>query len=168
MKPLTQILALALIFSFTIVSCSNDDDGIYFDETNEIINVENVTYTEIETEILTLVNSYRKSINLSELSPLNIVSSVADGHTKYMIENDQISHDNFDKRSQSLMANAGAKSVAENVAYGYTSAESALQGWLNSDSHRSVIENPHFTHFGISTEQNSNGRNFFTHIFIKK
>ncbi|WP_372746350.1 CAP domain-containing protein [Lutibacter sp.] len=168
MKSFFQPLLLVAIFSFVLFSCSQEDDGIYFTESVEEYDLDNVSYSELETEILTLVNNYRESIGLTSLSNLDIVSSVADGHTNYMIENGKVSHDNFDQRSQALMTNASAKSVAENVAYGYTTAQGVLDGWLNSASHKAVIENPNFTHFGISTETNASGRNYFTHIFIKK
>ena len=99
---------------------------------------------------------------------LNIVSVVADNHTNYMVETGKISHDNFDNRSQYLINNANAKSVGENVAFGYSSAEGVFSGWLKSESHKRVIENPYYTHFGISVELNAEGRNYFTQIFIKK
>lgn len=168
MKSLTLNLLSIAIFSFVLFSCSPEDDGIYFDENSEIYDENNVSYCPLETEILTLVNQHRASLGLSNLSNLNIVSSVADGHTNYMIESGKISHDNFDQRTQALMNKANAKSVAENVAFGYSTAKGVLEGWLNSESHRQVIENPNFTHFGISTNTNESGRNYFTQIFIKK
>jgi uncharacterized protein YkwD len=39
---------------------------------------------------------------------------------------------------------------------------------LNSEKHKATIENPTFTDFGISTEANELGRNYFTNIFIKR
>ncbi|MCF6181381.1 CAP domain-containing protein [Lutibacter sp.] len=167
MKPLTLKLSLLFFLSFVLFSCSKEDDGIYLNQTVEVIN-KNVTYSKIESNILDLVNAHRTSIGLSTLTKMNLVSGVADGHTEYMIETGQISHDNFDERAQELMDKAGAKSVGENVAYGYTTAESVVNGWLNSPEHKAIIENPNFTHFGISTEANSDGRNFFTQMFIKK
>ncbi len=167
MKPLTLKLSLLVFLSFVLFSCSKEDDGIYLNQTAEVIN-KNVTYSKIESNILDLVNAHRTSIGLSTLTKMNLVSGVADGHTEYMIETGQISHDNFDERAQELMDKAGAKSVGENVAYGYTTAESVVNGWLNSPEHKAIIENPNFTHFGISTEANSDGRNFFTQMFIKK
>jgi uncharacterized protein YkwD len=167
MKSFAKNLVLLALISTVLFSCSKEDDGIYFDETIQF-DENNVTYSNLEFEILELVNLHRQSLGLNELSTLNIVSSVADGHTNYMIETGKISHDNFSQRAQALMDNANAKSVAENVAYGYTTAEGVLNGWLNSVSHREAIENPHFTHFGISTESNNEGRNFFTQIYIKK
>jgi len=164
MKTPTLKLCLVLIFSFVLFSCSNDDDGIYFEDIAEVA----VEYSTIENEILDLVNKHRVSKGLSALIPLNIVSSVADSHTTYMIDAGEISHDNFPQRSQNLMTKANAKSAGENVAYGYGSAQGVVNGWLNSDGHRKVIENANYSHFGISTDCNMEGRNFFTHIFIDK
>lgn len=168
MKSLTLKLIAVLILSIALFSCSNDEDGIYFDETSEIDVVENIQYSTIELEILDLVNAHRQSIGLKTLNSLDIVSGVAEGHTNYMIENGQISHDNFPERSEALIKSAKAKAVGENVAYGYGSAEAVVNGWLNSEGHREVIESTKYTHFGISTESNSEGRNYFTHIFINK
>jgi uncharacterized protein YkwD len=167
MKPHILKLSLVVFLSFVLFSCSKEDDGIYLNTTTEVVN-KNVTYSKIENDILDLVNVHRTSLGLTTLTKLNVVSGVADGHTEYMIETGKISHDNFDERAQELMDKAGAKSVAENVAYGYTTAESVVNGWLNSPEHKAIIENPNFTHFGISTEANNDGRNFFTQMFIKK
>lgn len=173
--PAFKFFVLA-IATFTFISCSSDssDDGI-FDE-NIVIEEEIIEeqvkstyeYSAIESEILELVNKHRKSIGIPELIALDFVSEVAADHTKYMIEVGKISHDNFSERSKKLIENAEAKSVGENVAYGYTTAETAVNGWLNSDGHRGIIEDAKFTHFGISTDTNNVGRNFYTQIFITK
>lgn len=168
MKPLTLKLLSVVLLSSVLFSCAKEDDGIYFNDTAEVINTENVSYSVIENEILTLINSYRQDKGLSTLVTLNVVSSVADGHTNYMIETGEVSHANFSERAQILMNNAAAKSVGENVAYGFNSAEGAVNGWLNSEEHRKIIESPDYTHFGISTDSDSEGRNYFTHIYIKK
>jgi len=163
-----KFLTFLLLSSF-IISCSKEDDGIYFNDVSAVeTNAKTVTYTSLELEVLDLVNTHRADLGLNTLEKLDLISSVAEGHTNYMIEQGKASHDNFGQRSEQLMKNANAKTVGENVAYGYTTAESVVKGWLNSDTHRAVLENPNFTHFGISTELNTNERNFFTHIFIKK
>ncbi|MDP3313426.1 CAP domain-containing protein [Lutibacter sp.] len=167
MKSLSPTIFCLLIFSFIFSSCSKEDDGIYFSETKETL-FEKSSYSDIELEIFNLINNHRKSLNLSNLTPLNIVSGVANGHTKYMIEKGAPNHDNFMERTQILSKNANAKHVGENVAFGYNSAQGAVNGWLNSSTHKSLIENPYFTHFGISTERDANGRNYFTNIFITK
>ena len=157
-------LLLILIFATLILSCSEKDDGIYFDPINE----SKTTYTDLEIEILDQINFYRDSIGLKELEELNVISAVALSHSKYMAQLGKISHDNFENRSNQLIVNANAKYVGENVGYGYTSAKGVVDAWIKSDKHRAVIESSAFTHFGISTEKNYKGRNYFTQIFIKK
>ena len=162
-----NLLALFVI-STILFSCSPEDDGVYFNENSEVINTSNVSYSVIEYEILDLVNDHRISLGLNPLITLNMISGFADGHTDYMIEVGSVNHDNFNLRAQNLMNNAGAKKVGENVAYGFSSAKGVVNGWLNSPEHKSIIENPNYTHFGISTETNKDNRNYFTQIFIKK
>jgi uncharacterized protein YkwD len=162
-----KIIWSALI-GFLLFSCSPEDDGIYYAETENVVLENKVSYSAMELEILSLVNDHRKSLNLSVLNRMDIISSVANGHTNYMIAKGTASHDNFAQRSQDLITNANAKTVGENVAYGFSSAQSVVSGWLKSEGHKGIIEASKYTHFGISTDTDSQGRNYFTHIYISK
>jgi len=157
-------LPFLIIFSLFITSCSPTDDSVYI---NEIIS-KSVEYSALENQVLDLVNTYRNSIGETSLKKLDVISTIANTHTNYMVETGNVDHNGFEKRQQELMEYANAKTVGENVAYGYTTSEDVLNAWLKSDSHRALIENKNFTHFGISTEQNSHGRNYYTMMFIKK
>ena len=121
----------------------------------------------IELEILTLINEYRVEKGLPTLQDLEVIKSVAFSHTDYMVVNNVVSHDNFSQRYQSLVSNAGATKVSENVAYAYNSAQSVVNAWINSDSHREALEGD-FSHFDVSAEQNEEGRWYYTNIFIKR
>lgn len=167
MKTHTPKLFALLLLTTLLFSCAKEDDGVYFNENSEVVNAK-VVYSSIETEIVNLVNAHRTSLGLNALSTLNLVSGVADGHTNYMIEVGTISHDNFSERAQILMNQAGAKTVGENVGFGYSTAEGVVKAWIASDGHRKIMENPEYTHFGISTESNAENKNYFTNIFIKK
>ena len=79
--------------------------------------------------------------------------------------NDIIWYDFFFKRRNGLIAR-GSLRVAENVAYGFNSAASVLNGWLNSPSHRSVIEGE-YTHVGIGVLSSEDSRFYYTCIFYK-
>ncbi|NLP57425.1 CAP domain-containing protein [Lutibacter sp. B1] len=166
---IVQISTLFLI-SLILFSCTKEEEVFKTssDKIGVLIDTTSVTCTSIETEILDLVNEHRKSLGMQTLKPLTIISAVAESHTKYMIETGEVNHDDFYLREQALVSEAGAKSVAENVAYGYVSASNAVNAWLQSESHRNIIENPNFTHFGISIDTNTEGRNYFTQMFIKK
>ena len=121
----------------------------------------------IEVEILELINTYRIGMDLVPLNNLSIIKSVAFTHTDYMVSLDQVNHDNFFQRKTSLVQNASATKVSENVAYAYSSAQSVVKAWLNSPSHKATIEGD-FTDFDISAEMNSQGKWYFTNIFIKR
>ncbi|GAL68960.1 CAP domain-containing protein [Jejuia pallidilutea] len=96
-----------------------------------------------------------------------IIKSTAFSHTDYMVDTQTVSHANFFTRSNYLKSKAGAKSVSENVAYGYSSAESVVGAWLRSESHKNNIEGD-FTYFDVSAEKDINDKWYFTNIFIKK
>lgn len=164
MKLLAKLPTLVL-FAVLCVSCATDsiDDKV---ESLELSAITPQTKT-IEIEVLEHINNHRLSIGLNPLNDLQIIKSVAFTHTDYMLDTGDVSHHNFFTRSDYLKSNAGAKSVSENVAYGYSSAETVVKAWLKSDGHRATIEGD-FTNCDISAEQNEKGRWYFTNIFIKK
>jgi len=157
--PLVAMLAL---LSF---SCTTDS----LDDKADAIELKLVTpdTKPIEVQILELINNHRLSIGLNPLADMTIVKSVAFSHTDYMVDNNEVSHANFYKRSDYLKANAGAIKVTENVAYGYSSAQSVVNAWLKSEGHRANIEGD-FTNFDVAAEENAEGKWYYTNIFIKK
>jgi uncharacterized protein YkwD len=167
MKTFTPQVFALLLFGFLFISCSQESDDLEFEQTNKI-ETTIINYSEIESEILDLINNHRTNIGLSTLSRSNIVSSVAEDHTNYMIKNGSVNHDNFQSRVKSLKEQENAISVGENIAFGYRTAEGVVNGWLNSLEHKEIIETSDFTHFGISTKSNAENKNYFTNIFIKK
>lgn len=158
---LLSIMTFMAVLSF---SCSTED----LSETVDSAALVNAPAAKtIEIEILELINQHRIGIGLNSLNNLNIIKSVAYTHTDYMVEIDEVNHDNFFQRKNSLIQNAGAITVSENVAYGYSSSQTVVNAWLNSPSHRANLEG-NYTDFDISAEQNSEGRWYYTNIFIKK
>lgn len=164
MKLLTKLPLLVLLAVFTF-SCSTDS----IDDKAEAMELSLVTpqVKTIEVEILELINNHRLSLGLNPLAEMNIVKSVAYSHTDYMVDNDEVSHHNFYTRSEYLKSNAGAKRVSENVAFGYSSAESVVRAWIKSEAHKQNLEGD-FTNFDVSAEKNAEGRWYYTNIFIKK
>ncbi|MDO5980697.1 CAP domain-containing protein [Flavivirga spongiicola] len=165
MKSLIKLPLLVLFAVLTFTSCSTDS----IDDKADAMELSLVTKEskDIEIEILKLINEYRVSLELNALNDMSVVKSVAYSHTDYMVDQNEVSHDNFFTRSNYLKANAGAKKVSENVAYGYSSAQTVVKAWIKSDGHRGTIEGD-FSNFDVSAEKNENGRWYFTNIFIKK
>ncbi|GAB4165161.1 MAG: hypothetical protein Tsb0033_26870 [Winogradskyella sp.] len=162
-KKLLPLLAIVALLGFT--SCSTDSAAE--DKINSIDVPVAPQAKLIEIEIMELINAHRINQGLNPLHDHNTVKAVAFTHTDYMVEVNNVSHDNFFQRKQSLQINANANIVSENVAYGFSSAESVVNAWLNSPSHRENIEGD-FTDFDISAEKNNEGKWYFTNIFIKR
>lgn len=156
------VMVLVALLSF---SCSTEE---FPEETINSMSLPTPPQAKlIEIEILELINAHRISLDLAPLNEHNTIKAVAYTHTDYMVESNNVGHDNFFQRKNSLMDNANAIKVSENVAYAYNSAESVVNAWINSEGHRETIEGD-FTDFDISAEQNEEGKWYFTNIFIKK
>jgi len=156
--------SLWFIAIFTMLACSSDSADTLDENPNPVS--ENNSMTPFEVEILQLINNHRTSSGLILLTPNETAYAIALEHTNYMIEQGQISHDNFSERSEDLVQQLSAQRVGENVASGYATAESVVQAWLDSSGHRRNIEGD-FTHTAIVVRKNSNGRYYYTNVFYR-
>ena len=159
---------LSLVLLFLVTSCQKDE-GFIDDEANYSIdlNLANETDWLMADEILVLINAHRASVNLAPIKKdQQYASAYAVEHTLYMIKKAQINHDNFNIRTQALKTK-GAIKVGENVAFGYSTAESVVNAWLNSPPHRRAIEG-NYTHSGFGVVKGSNGGYYFTQLFYRK
>lgn len=162
-KMFRALLPLAIVF--TMVSCSSDSsEGNTKD--NNIVTSYN--YNETELKVVTLINNHRVAMGLNPLEVINHISFKSEEHNIYMIDNNVVNHDYFQQRSNNLVQVLGAERVAENIAYNYQSAESAMAAWLNSPGHKANIEGD-YTHIGISvTVDQVTGKKYYTNMFMKK
>lgn len=155
--------AWCILLCFTVlictVSCSKDAISENDIEKQEVLSV-------VE-EILELVNTHRTGIGKESLSMNTLATDLANEHTFYMIDQNDISHDDFDQRSSKLFEEENATRTGENVAFGQQSAKAVMEAWLNSSGHRENIEGD-FTHIGIGVIKNNSGVYYFTQIFLKK
>ncbi|WP_299885542.1 CAP domain-containing protein [uncultured Lacinutrix sp.] len=163
MKNALNLFLVSCLIVFS-TSCSSDSTEELSLENNEMVIPQSKV---IEIEILELINNHRISQGLNTLDDLDIIKGQAFTHSDYMVETNNVSHANFPSRRMYLINNAGAVSVSENVAYGFTNAQSVVNAWLNSEDHKANIEGD-FTDFEISAEQNDEGDWYYTNIFIKK
>ena len=157
---LCAFMALVLL-----VGCSPEVEENNF-ETADLFAKDVENNHELVQDVLEVVNEYRSSIGLSSLSEHQTSEELALSHSAYMVEQNRASHDFFFQRSDYLRDN-GAQLVTENVAFGYQSAQSALQGWLESPSHKEAIEGD-FTHTGIAVVSTELGVKYYTQLFIRQ
>ena len=142
-----------------LISCSEEpvDDQVALETFNVL---------ELETELMRLTNEYRQSNGLASVQFDPIAYTYANEHNDYMIAKGSLSHDNFSSRASSISSETQAKEVAENVAKDYLTAESTLEGWVNSAPHRANLEG-NFTHMAISVKKTETGSLFYTQIFFR-
>ncbi|PWL40058.1 CAP domain-containing protein [Flagellimonas aquimarina] len=122
--------------------------------------------SEMETEVLGLINDYRVSIGASKLQSNSTSYQYAEEHNNYMIAQKKLSHDNFQSRASKIALETGAVDVGENVARYYTTAQLVFDGWIESASHKEAIEGG-YTHTTLSITLDKDGRPYFTQIFMK-
>lgn len=165
-----SVLTLFALFTISfLTSCSSESESIDDSTTNTVAasTESNYSHSTFELELLDLVNEYRVSQGLNALDIIEHISYVASGHDDYMITTNTVNHDNFTDRKTNMQQVLGATRVGENVAYGFSTPEAALNAWINSDSHRANLQGD-YSHFGIAVKDNSEGRKYYTNIFIKK
>ena len=163
-SKLIRLSFLGVILSI-LCSCSTEvKDTSKSDAAAIVLNYE---YSPTELETMAMINDYRVSIGLNALVKTSHVSYKSEEHSKYMVANNVVNHDDFVARSENIIKVLGAKTVSENVAYNYNSAKGVFDAWMKSEGHRQNIEG-NFTHFGISIRENStNGKKYYTNIFVK-
>lgn len=154
------------ICTFSLTSCSKDSIE-EMDSANLTAKPAPVAYTDIEYDVMELINSYRSDQGLPQLQYLDEGSVQAASHNQHMIENNEVCHDYFGNRYEALVKSVNARAVSENVASGFRTAEAVVNAWIKSEGHRKNLEGEH-THFGISVKEGMDGKLYFTNIFVKK
>lgn len=111
-----------------------------------------------------LMNAHRISVGCLPLEWNVEVAVVAREHSQDMIDRSYFAHENPDGESPfDRLTDAGISysRAAENIAFGYPTAEAVLDGWLNSSGHRRNIENCNLTEHGVGLVGTH-----WTHVFV--
>ncbi|MGI6161223.1 MAG: CAP domain-containing protein [Christensenellales bacterium] len=124
--------------------------------------------SELESQMVDLVNSERAKAGLSALRVNTEVTKVARVKSQDMITHNYFSHTSPSYGSPfDMMKQFGIsyRSAGENIAYNssMTSAHNAL---MNSPGHRANILNSSFTQIGIGIVSNGRGTIYITQMFI--
>jgi uncharacterized protein YkwD len=158
------INSFALLFTIvSLTSCSSENEG----GNEPIETAKNYTHNASELDLLDKVNAYRVSIGLNPLQIIEHISYKSSEHNDYMVANQTVTHEGFEQRKENLQNVLGAYRVGENVAFAFATAQSTVSAWVNSPSHKANLEGD-YTHFGASIRMDSEGRKYYTNMFIKK
>ncbi|MGW6400332.1 CAP domain-containing protein [Streptomyces sp. NPDC055134] len=106
--------------------------------------------------VLTLVNNERSKAGCSPLTMNAKLTKAAQDHSKDMASHGNMSHTGSDGSSPGdriTRAGYSWSSYGENVAYGYSTPEKVMAGWMSSPGHKRNILDCSFKEIGIGVAQ---------------
>ncbi|MCW6038735.1 CAP domain-containing protein [Spirulina subsalsa FACHB-351] len=141
------------------------------EEVNRQDSCVNIAKKELFQKLLDLTNTERQKQGLNNLTLVLELTQAAQNHAEDMAQNNYFSHTGLNGSSVGDRAKAVGYNwnyVGENLALGYQSATSVIQGWMNSPGHRENILDPNYTEigFGFSRQRNSED-NYWVQVFGK-
>ncbi|GAA4944533.1 hypothetical protein GCM10025331_34660 [Actinoplanes utahensis] len=118
--------------------------------------------------MIRLVNVERQKAGCSGLSSESRLEAAAQKHSDLQAAQNNMSHQLPGEASMGDRVTAEGyrwRGVAENVAAGYTSAASVMDGWMNSPGHKANILNCGYTEIGVGLAKSSSGTLYWTQNF---
>ena len=125
--------------------------------------------TSAEKEVARLVNIERAKNGLPALTYNWELARVARYKSQDMINKHYFNHNSPTYGSPFDMIRAfGIRFTAagENIAYGQRTAQEVMNSWMNSPGHRANILSRNYTQIGVGYAKDSNGRIYWTQMFI--
>ncbi|MGW3465382.1 CAP domain-containing protein [Streptomyces olivaceoviridis] len=114
------------------------------------------TASGVTADIVRLVNAERAKAGCQPLTLNSTLTKAAQAHSDDMAAHQNMSHTGSDGSSPGdRITQAGYtwSSYGENVAYGYSTADQVMAGWMSSPGHRANILNCGFKEIGVGLAQ---------------
>jgi uncharacterized protein YkwD len=118
-------------------------------------------------EMLDRVNAERSARGLASIRIDDRLTLAAQRHSDDQAGRGQMSHMGSDGSGLTVRVDRAGyewRSVAENVAYGYTDPASVMAGWMASAGHRRNILSAN-TDLGVGLAYGADGRPYWTQVF---
>ncbi len=126
---------------------------------------------DLATQVVSLTNQHRASIGAPPLAVSPTLTVASEWKALHMANYDYFTHDDpappvgrsaFQRARDCGYSTGG---WGENIAYGYPTPESVMNGWLNSPGHRSNLENSSFRAIGVGVAVAASGRVYWAQNF---
>ena len=120
-----------------------------------------------QQQILDLTNARRAEAGCPALSLNSNLNAAADGHSEDMSANNYFDHtgrDGSQPWDRARAAGYPSGNIGENIAQGYRSAESVIEGWMNSPGHRRNMLTCSWTELGVGFAEG----NYWTQVFGRR
>jgi len=128
------------------------------------------SYREFQKSVIDLVNKERAVAGLNALTENGELDKVATLKSEDMAKLGYFSHTSptygspFDMLTQFGINYTAA---GENIAYGQSTPEEVMNGWMNSQGHKDNILNKNFTQIGVGIAKKANGQLVWTQTFTR-
>jgi uncharacterized protein YkwD len=116
----------------------------------------------LASQVMSLINQHRAGLGEGQLVTSPTLTASAVWKARHMANYNYFSHDDpappVTRTAADRVATCGySASWGENIAEGFTSAQSVVDAWLNSAGHKANIENASFVATGIGVATAGNG-----------
>ena len=121
--------------------------------------------TSVAGRVIALTNAQRAAAGLGPVSASGALTAAAAAHSKDQAAQNHMTHtgSNGSTLGQRFSAAGFAwRTAGENVAAGYGSADSVMNGWMNSPGHKANILNAAFTSIGVAVAYSADGTAYWT------
>lgn len=148
-----------------------EDNESSNDEQEVEDNVTDSDFSKEQLEVLEIVNKERASNGLKPLTLNKELSKVATVKSQDMVDKGYFDHTSPTYGSPFDMMKAfgiSYKTAGENIAKGQKTPTEVMNDWMNSSGHRANILNSKFTELGVGIAKDSNGKLYWTQMFIGK
>ena len=139
------LFCISLVFQCFVFGASNVADA------EAMVNVDGVTLSEEEQEVLNLINEQRKQYGLSELKAYGELQRVAKLKAEDIVNNKYFSHTSptYGTPFEMLQGEGVTyKYAGENLAGNETGVK-AVKAWMNSPAHKDNILDEDYEYTGI-------------------
>ncbi len=126
---------------------------------------------DLAAQVVTLINQYRAGKGLSQLAISSPLTASSAWKSLHMAGYGYFAHDDpsppVTRSAFQRAKDCGFSGTTwgENIAYGYSTAQSVVNGWLGSAGHKANIENAAFRTTGVGVAADSSGRLYWTQSF---
>jgi len=125
---------------------------------------------DFASQTISLVNAHRTSIGLRALTVSSALQASAVWKARHMAKYNYMAHNDpappVARTTGERMAACGVSGGwGENIAAGYPTPASVVNGWLNSAGHRANLENASYTAIGSGAAAGGSGQIFWAHTF---
>lgn len=122
---------------------------------------------DLDDDVLRYTNEFRKANGLPALAMRTDLNEIARKHSENMAKGRcDFGHEGFEERYVQIKKIFKSCAAAENVAFGSTTGQGAVEQWKSSSGHRETLLGK-YNYIGIGTATNASGHIYYTQLFVR-